>query len=65
MKNLRKSIGLNVSVCLCLALTARADVVSDWNSIAIQAITTSVPPRPPGGSSFLDIAMCAQCGRSV
>ncbi len=34
---------------------ARADAVTDWNAIAIQAITTAVPPRP-GPSSFLDIA---------
>jgi hypothetical protein len=56
MKRLQKLTGLSVSLCLGLALPAQADVVTDWNVIAIQAISASVPPRPPGGSSFLDIA---------
>jgi hypothetical protein len=38
------------------AVPARADAVSDWNAIAVQAITTAVPPRP-GPTGVLDIAM--------
>jgi hypothetical protein len=41
--------------CLTWAVSARADAVVDWNAIAVQAITTAVPPHP-GATGFLDIA---------
>lgn len=46
--------GLSAALCLGFVPNTRADVVSDWNVIAIQAITDA--GRPPGGSLFLDIA---------
>jgi hypothetical protein len=49
-----KFTGLSVALFLGFALNARADAVSDWNEIAIEAITAA--GRPPGGSPFLDIA---------
>jgi hypothetical protein len=54
MNTLQKLTGLSAALYLCFALNAHADAVSDWNVIAIQAINAA--GRPPGGSSFLDIA---------
>src|SRR5262245_45596018 len=55
MKKLRQLTGLSVCLCLGVAAPARADVVTDWNTIAIPA---SIPvDAPPGGSAFLYIAM--------
>jgi hypothetical protein len=51
---LQKLTGLSASLCLGFALTARADVVTDWNAIAVQTILAG--GRPAGGSPFLDIA---------
>jgi hypothetical protein len=55
MKKFRQLIGLSVCLCLGVAAPARADVVTDWNDIAIKAIVASMPPA--GGSPFLYIAM--------
>jgi hypothetical protein len=54
MKSLQKLTGLSAALYLGFALNAHADAVSDWNTIAIQAINAA--GRPPGGSVFLDIA---------
>lgn len=54
MKSLQKLTGLSAALCLGFALNAHADAVSDWNMIAIQAINAG--GRPPGASTFLDIA---------
>ena len=35
---------------------ARADAVTDWNAIAVQALVTAAPPRP-GPVVFLDLAI--------
>src|SRR3954453_17514813 len=53
-KSLQKLTGLSAALYLGFALNAHADAVSDWNTIAIQAINAA--GRPPGGSVFLDIA---------
>jgi hypothetical protein len=44
-------------ICLvfCLFASARADVVSDWNAVATQAVATAGTARP-GASGALDIA---------
>jgi hypothetical protein len=34
----------------------RADAVTDWNAIAVQALATAAPPRP-GPVAFLDVAI--------
>jgi hypothetical protein len=47
----RQQHTLRLCLGLGLAASARADVVSDWNVIALQAIAASQPP--PGGSVFL------------
>ena len=43
-------------VALAAPKVARADVVVDWNSIALQTIFAAVPPRP-GPTGILDVAM--------
>ena len=46
-------------VLACFALLpspALADVVTDWNAIALQTVFSAVPPRP-GPSGILDLAM--------
>src|SRR5262249_14359735 len=45
-----------VVVYLSCTAIARADAVTDWNAIAVQATTTAVPARPVA-ATFLDIAM--------
>jgi hypothetical protein len=42
--------------CLSLAAPANADVVTDWNEIAVAAIVAAGPARPPG-TAALDLAM--------
>jgi hypothetical protein len=54
MNRLQRVSALSASLCLVLAPTTRADVVSDWNAIATQTILAG--GRPAGGSPFLDIA---------
>src|SRR5262245_37544440 len=54
MKRQRRLAGLVVSLVLCWAAAARADVVTDWNAISIPIIGT---PARGGGSAFLDFAM--------
>ena len=54
MNSLQRLTGLSAALYLGFALNAHADAVSDWNVIAIQAI--SAAGRPPGASPFLDIA---------
>lgn len=52
-----------VAVLLALPISARADAVSDWNNIAVQATLAAVPPAVPasrarvGPSGVLDVAM--------
>jgi hypothetical protein len=46
-------------VLACFALSPSpvlADVVTDWNAIALQTVFSAVPPRP-GPSGILDLAM--------
>jgi hypothetical protein len=49
---------LSFVVCGCLSWTGKvhADTVTDWNAIAVQALTTTTPPRP-GPLVFLDLAI--------
>jgi hypothetical protein len=54
MNGLRKLTGLSAVLCLGFVPNARADVVTDWNLFAVQAINAA--GRPPGGAPFLDIA---------
>src|SRR5215468_4692238 len=54
MNSLQKLTGLSAALYLGFALNVHADAVSDWNVIAIQAI--SAAGCPPGASPFLDIA---------
>src|SRR3954462_3534049 len=54
MNTVQKVTGLSAALYLGVAIDARADVVSDWNAIAVQTI--SAAGRPAGGSPFLDIA---------
>ena len=56
MRNLPRVIALFVCACLSWAAQGRADVVLDWNAIAIQTIGAAVPPRP-GPSAILDVAV--------
>ena len=44
-----------LAISLAIPASARADAVTDWNAIAVQAIVT--PPARPGPSGVLDIAM--------
>lgn len=53
---LRILTGLVVFSLMNGAISAPADVVTDWNATATQSILTGVPSRL-GGSSFLDFAM--------
>src|SRR4051794_33122233 len=61
MKRINKRLGIPITAacvlyvleCLIWATPARADVVTDWNSITMQ---TAVPARP-GPTSILDLAM--------
>src|SRR5215475_10956191 len=53
MKRSLQLTSLIVCMCLSWAGLARADVVSDWNAIALQ---TAIPVRP-GPSAILDMAM--------
>jgi hypothetical protein len=53
MTKLQRSLGLMVCGCLSFAGHARADVVVDWNAIAV---ATAAPVRP-GATGILDIAM--------
>lgn len=50
-----RSIVALLALLLTIPAAARADVVSDWNAIAVQATTT--PPARPGPTGVLDIAM--------
>ena len=56
MKALRSLIALVACGFLSGATPAVADVVTDWNAIAVPSIATGVPTRL-GGSFMLDIAM--------
>jgi len=56
MRNLSRAAGLIVCASLSWAAQGRADVVLDWNAIAIQTIGAAVPPRP-GPSAILDVAI--------
>jgi len=56
MRNLSRAAGLIVCASLSWAAQAKADVVLDWNAIAIQTIGAAVPPRP-GPSAILDVAV--------
>ena len=47
---------LLVCSVVLVPLAARADVVTDWNVIAVQALATAVPPRP-GPVRYLDLAI--------
>src|SRR5262245_36443183 len=53
MKRLLVLTCLIVCMCLSWASLAFADVVSDWNAIAVQ---TTIPARP-GPTAILDLAM--------
>jgi hypothetical protein len=56
MIGLRRVAGVVVCVSLSGATQANADVVLDWNAIAMQATASATPPRP-GPSSILDLAI--------
>ena len=56
MKRSRRFTCLIVCGSLILASPALADVVVDWNAIALQTVFSAVPPRP-GPSLILDLAM--------
>jgi len=56
MKGLRKLAGWVVCGCVSWASPSGADVVTDWNAIAVQSVLSGVPSRG-GGSAFLDFAM--------
>ena len=45
-----------LAVMLAGPTRSRADAVTDWNDIALQALVAAAPPRP-GPVSFLDIAI--------
>ena len=57
MRSLRKTAALSAWACLVWATpSAAADVVTDWNAIAIQATVAAGAARP-GPSLILDMAM--------
>ena len=47
---------LVTSTVMSWSTITRADAVTDWNAIAVQALATAVPPRP-GPVAFLDLAI--------
>jgi hypothetical protein len=57
MKDPRRLTGWFVSLALVTTSAAGADVVTDWNAIAVQTVTSPLasPPRG-GGAAFLDFA---------
>jgi len=54
VNSMQKLSALSAVLCLSFALNASANVVSDWNAIAMQTVLAG--GRPPGGAPFLDIA---------
>jgi hypothetical protein len=56
MMRVRELTGAMVCVALSWAAPARADVVTDWNAIAVQTVAAAVPARP-GPSAILDFAV--------
>ncbi|HEY5865428.1 MAG TPA: vanadium-dependent haloperoxidase [Candidatus Tectomicrobia bacterium] len=44
------------STVMVWSTIARADAVTDWNAVAVQALATAAPPRP-GAVVFLDLAI--------
>ena len=53
--NLHKFVAVaGAAVILILSIGVRADVITDWNAIAVSA--TAVPPGRPGPSMVLDMA---------
>jgi hypothetical protein len=55
MTRLRRLLGLIVCGSLIWAAPATADTVTDWNAIAVTAISAGA--RPTGGAPLLDFAM--------
>ena len=58
-KSLQKLTGLSAALCLGFALNARADAVSDWNVIAIQAINAA------GNASFFTAPFTLTVNRTL
>ena len=56
MRNLCKAAALTALACFAWTPAAAADVVTDWNAIAVQATLTAAAARP-GPSSILDLAI--------
>ena len=64
MSKLRSFTGLLVFVCLSWSVSARADVVTDWNAITTQIVavgdpstTPATPPARSGPPGLFDIAL--------
>ncbi len=57
MKNLRTAAALAVFALLVGGSAGRADVVTDWNALAVQCISTATPPARGGPPGLLDLAL--------
>ena len=60
MKKLRTVVGLVASVIVANAASAHANVVAEWNAVAVQCIAVGVTGNPasrPGPPALLDLAL--------
>ena len=60
MKKLRTVVGLVASVIVVNAASAHANVVAEWNALAVQCIAVGVTGNPasrPGPPGLLDLAL--------
>jgi hypothetical protein len=60
MKKLRTVVGLVASVTVVNAASAHANVVAEWNAVAVQCIVVGVtgnPARRPGPPGLLDLVL--------
>jgi hypothetical protein len=57
MKNLRTAAALAFGVLLIGASAGQANVVTDWNALAVQCIATATPPARGGPPGLLDLAL--------
>jgi hypothetical protein len=57
MGNLRNSVAIAACVFLGWAVPGQANVVSEWNALAVQCIATAVPPARGGPAGLLDLAL--------
>ena len=57
MATVRTAAGLAVCVVLCGAAPGQADVVAEFNALAVQCIATATPPARGGPPGLFDLAL--------